>query len=1301
LSAIVLLHLLSPVRAGTLSVTNGSFTNLTGLSVNIAGQWYGGVPAGWSTASGSSGSFTVLNSGGTYYANLDTLGPSSPSFTPLRQNVGTVDITSDVTITFTLTTLGGTSSLGAALYDLALAAYTSALASTNISSITGVSTVSFSAKGVGPGTALYMAFWDGGGSPGITGVSIADTATTYLWNGGASGVWTNGGGGWTDKFDNTAATYNNAKPVVAQFTNASAGTNVTVAANGVNVGNVVVGGGDYAFSGGAITMTNTTWSVSNAVATVSGALAGTTGLTKSGSGTLVLAASNTYSGGTTLSAGTLALSNANALGAGNLTVNGGTLDLGGNNLTAANLGGSGGTISLGANTLTASMTTGGQFNGTISGSGGFVKSGASFLTLAGSNSYTGGTTVNAGTLFVIGSGTLGDAAGTVTVSNAVLDLRNQQTRTGTITMIGQDARLLSGTGAGSLVNNGGALQFGGGQITNISISGTGGLNVTGGGSLNSSNSFTGATTISGTTGWYGANTLFVVNAHALGAASGDLTISGGTVNLQNNTINRSGNVTISGGTINAGTLSKSGGSFSIQGGTNNAALAGTAGLIKSGAGTATLNATNTYSGDTAVSAGRLVVNGTLSAGAGALTIDGSGGAEVVLDLGSQQTRTGTITMTGQNARLVSSTGAGSLVNNGGALQFGGGLISASISGTGGLNVTGGGSLNSSNSFTGATTISGTTGWYGANTLFVVNAHALGAASGDLTISGGTVNLQDNTIARSGNVTISGGTINAGTLSKDGGNFGIQGGTINAVLGGTAGLVKSGAGTATFGASNSYAGATDLQGGTLSLSSNGRLAAGAVTISNGASLDFATGSGQTNIVANDISGAGQLLNNNSSETRFTGSVTSTGGLTINSGTVRIGNGGTNGLYTGDTALNGGTLAFDRSDTFTYGGIISGSGSLAKVSSGTVVLAGNSTNFSGTLTIFAGTARIGDGATNGLFSGNTTVNGGGTLAFDRSDASSYSGTISGAGAVVKVNTGAMTLTASNSYSGSTTLFAGTLVADHASALGSGNITFSSGGGNTGTIRYTAASAGTDWASRIQNSTGTIRLDTDGNNVALAGAIDSSNTQGLVKSGSGSLTLSGANPYTGTTAVTAGVLELASTGGAAAGGTSAVSVGTGATLLLSQSDQVNNAATVTLSGGTIRRASGVSEVFGNLNLTASSFLDFNSGAAGSLSFGGIDYTPSALLALQLVNFTQGNSLVIQTTTDLTSYIGTGFTSSGAGGIGGSSFDGTTFTITAIPEPSTYLAAAGLLAMMLWSCRRPGRRPTLLSKESLAEKC
>jgi autotransporter-associated beta strand protein len=188
----------------------------------------------------------------------------------------------------------------------------------------------------------------------------------------------------------------------------------------------------------------------------------------------------------------------------------------------------------------------------------------------------------------------------------------------------------------------------------------------------------------------------------------------------------------------------------------------------------------------------------------------------------------------------------------------------------------------------------------------------------------------------------------------------------------------------------------------------------------------------------------------------------------------------------------------------------------------------------------------------------------------------------------------------------------------------------------------------------------------------------TGGLTKKGLGTLSLTAGNSFSGPLSVEAGTLALAASGSSAAGSVTSVSVSSGATLLISQSNQVNNNATVTLSGGTITRGSGVSEVFGTLNLTQSSFLDFGSGATGTITFG--TYTPSSLLTVQ--NFLPGNKLQFGNTissTDLNNtslfQFSNGFTTGTESGF---------FTITAIPEPSTYLAALGLLALMLWPLRR-----------------
>ena len=367
-----------------------------------------------------------------------------------------------------------------------------------------------------------------------------------------------------------------------------------------------------------------------------------------------------------------------------------------------------------ANALNYSSASGfSQISSALTGSGKVTSNaGTGGLTLSGANTHTGGTEVTGGTLFVTGAGTLGAASGNVTVtgtggSEVKLDLRNQQTLTGTITMTGENARIIAGdaNNVGSLVNNG-SIQFGGGKLA-VAVSGTGGINVTGGGTIDSSNSYTGATTISGTTGWFGTDQLFVANANALGAASGDLTISGGSVNLQNNTITRSGNLTISGGSVETGTISKSGSDYNIQGGTVGAVLAGTAGLTKSGSATAYLTGANTYSGNTTIDGGILSLSsaGELGNAAGAVTVNTGG--TLYTHSGLTISRTGDVTVNGGNLTTDNNNLGTISVSGGNFIANNAAVLAVKLAGTAGLTVGGAGEtyLWTDSSYTGATVIS--------------------------------------------------------------------------------------------------------------------------------------------------------------------------------------------------------------------------------------------------------------------------------------------------------------------------------------------------------------------------------------------------------------------------------------------------------------------------------------------------------------------------------------------------------------------------------------------------------------------
>ncbi|ECG2146372.1 autotransporter outer membrane beta-barrel domain-containing protein [Salmonella enterica subsp. enterica serovar Tennessee] len=233
-------------------------------------------------------------------------------------------------------------------------------------------------------------------------------------------------------------------------------------------------------------------------------------LTKTGAGTLILNAENTYTGSTTISEGTLIATNVEALGTGNVTDN-----------------------------ATLEMNTGGDFDNAISGSGQVVKSGDETLTLSGANSYTGGTTISGGTLVASNVEALG--TGDIT-DNAVLELNTggdfdnaisgsgkvEKSGDGTLTLSGSNtytggttisggtlvATSVEALGSGDVTDNAVLELNTGGTFDNV-ISGSGQVVKSGDDALTLSgaNTYTGGTTING-------GTLVASNVEALG--SGDI-----------------------------------------------------------------------------------------------------------------------------------------------------------------------------------------------------------------------------------------------------------------------------------------------------------------------------------------------------------------------------------------------------------------------------------------------------------------------------------------------------------------------------------------------------------------------------------------------------------------------------------------------------------------------------------------------------------------------------------------------------------------------------------------------------------
>jgi autotransporter-associated beta strand protein len=382
----------------------------------------------------------------------------------------------------------------------------------------------------------------------------------------------------------------------------------------------------------------------------------------------------------------------------------------------------------------------------------------------------------------------------------------------------------------------------------------------------------------------------------------------------------------------------------------------------------------------------------------------------------------------------------------------------------------------------------------------------------------------------------------------------------------------------------------------------------------------------------------------------------GGTTIDSGTLQIGAGGAAGSITGDVAVNGGLLAFSRSDDVSFGGAITGAGGIAVLGPGTTTLTAANA-YSGGTTLSGGVLNL--GSADAIGSSGTIDFAGGALQASAANTTDYSSRFSTApgqqytiatnsqsvslgtaltsdgGSLTKNNLGTLTLTQDATFSGTTAVNNGTL------ALGDGG----TAGGVAGPIALSNSAA------LVVNRS---------NDVTLPGVI--SGIGSLTKQGAGTLSLTAANTFVGATTISAGTLaltggnnRLATTGTVSFAGNSGLSVSESQSLAQLGLD---NDVTATLTGGgTVTVTGGLFRIGGSgpgttKSLDASGLSSFSySNAGGTFKVGGDNRDGTA-----------GGDLTLPASTSITaSFFGVGSDGNNLAVSSGTLTLGTTTTIAA----------------------------------------
>jgi autotransporter-associated beta strand protein len=1193
---------------------------------------------------GSSGTNTaIINSGTVSFAGNDTFGNSATTSSPVIRlgSGGTLASGGFFNTLWNVNLNGGTllANGGAAssfpTFQLAGTLTVDGTTASNIS-VGGGSNNQVNIGGQGNST-LTVNVAD------VTSSAAADlTIGTVLQNlSGGAGALTKTGAGTLEL--SAANTYTGATNINGGVLRIASGGSLTSAGN-INS----TAGGQLSIAGSVTMAADTYFAVGNGIVNTTGTTSIDGGSLNVGTGAFLIGGgrSGVANGGLgtfVVNSGTVTVGAAGGAGGGQdtqrvylnpyatsgtsqLLLNGGVFSIarpisdggGGQSLVAYN----GGTLRLGGSISVGGATTnvihsGGAvidtngFNGTLNvalatgtgaTAGGLTKINSGTLTMSVANSYTGTTTVSGGVLRYGIANAISTGAVTVD-SGATLDLATFNDSVGAVTLT-----------SGNIIGTGTLTSTSGFTVTSGSISaplaGSVGLTKQGAGTvtLSAANPYTGATDINGGLLQIASGGALTSAGSINSTAGGRLSISG-SVTMASNTyfavgngiLNTTGTTSIDGGTLAVGNSA-----FLIGGSRQSLGTSGGLGTFVLNSGTVTVAAGGAGGGqDTSAvwlapySSGtsQLILNGGVFSTA--RQIQNGSGSDTTLAFNG-----GTLQLAADRANIAVSLSR-VLIHSGGAVidtnGFNGTFLDALTAGTGspagGLTKLGSGTLtlSAANTYTGTTTISrGVLALSSAGSLASTSPVAITGSGATFNISGAsggrTIGMLTGTAGST--VVLGGNTLTVGDASS---------GAFAGVISGSGGLTKQGAGTLTLAGANTYSGATTVNAGALVVGSGGSLSsAGNINTTGGGSLSIV---GSVTTATNTYFAVGNGILNTTGTTTIDGGsldvgtnafliggsrngLGSTGGLgtfVVNSGTVTVGAaGGTsqggqdaNLVYlnpystsgTSQLILNGGVFSIAR-------GISDGGG-------GQSLMAYNG----GTLRIGANNVNIGGGATTVIHSGGAVI-----------DTNGFNGTLNmplatGTGAtpggLTKINSGTLTMSVANTYSGTTRVSAGVLSVTNANALQNSTLDLNVLDSGTITFGQNSTFGGLTGSRNLDMATRTLTVGNNGQSTTYSGTLSNG---GLTKAGSGTLTLSAANIYTGTTTVSAGVLRL--TGGNDRLSTSGPIALAGGTLDLGGNTQATSGA-VTFSGAS-GLTSGTLTVTNNTSLIPTGTLTLGNGAA-----------------------------------------------------------------------------------------------------------